>query len=214
MKPVLLDLFCKAGGAGMGYHLAGFDVVGVDIEDQPRYPFEFYKADALQYLEQHGHLYDVIHASPPCQRYTNMQSIHKNRIEHPDLIEPVRDMLIATGKPFIIENVVGAPLKDYITLCGVMFGLKVYRHRLFESNVLLMEPPHPCHPEVMPSVGRGVSPSGYVSIGAGGIIGVRNAHKLRSDAMGIDWMNRDELTNAVPPAFTNYVGQQILNHLN
>lgn len=208
----LLDLFCGAGGAGTGYHRAGFDVTGVDIKPQPRFPFSFVQADALEYLRECGHCFDIIHASPPCQFYSGMKGFVYVKDGHPQLIEPIRELLKASGKPYVIENVERAPLIDCITLCGVMFGLKVYRHRKFESNLLLMQPPHPKHPEIMPPLGSGISASGYVSIGSGGIRGVKGAHKLRSDAMGIDWMNRYELSESIPPAFTEYIGRQLISN--
>lgn len=131
-KPRLLDLFCKAGGAGYGYWQAGFDVVGVDIEPQKRYPFTFIQADALEYLARHGGEYDAIHASPPCQAFSKMKNPDKaHRKAHPDLVDPVRELLMRTGRPYIIENVPGAPLLSPVTLCGSQFGLKVYRHRVF-----------------------------------------------------------------------------------
>ena len=130
----LLDLFCGAGGAAMGYHRAGFDdITGVDIKPMPRYPFKFIQGDALEYLAAHGAEYDVIHASPPCQAYSIMQHANHMRKDHPDLVDSVRDALKQTGKPWIIENVPGAPLIDPILLCGLSFGLRVIRHRLFES---------------------------------------------------------------------------------
>lgn len=216
----LLDLFCCQGGAAVGYRQAGFEVVGVDHHPQVRYPFEFIQQDALWVLDMliqgkkaGGYRlrdFDAIHASPPCQAFTKLAGLKKVRKNHPKLIEPTRQLLRESGKPYVIENVAGAPLHSPIILCGVMFGLKVYRHRLFESNVFLMQMPHPKHPEVMPAVGSGVSPGGYVSIGAGGIRGVKNAHQLRSRAMDIDWMNRAGLTEAVPPAYTEFIGKQLI----
>jgi site-specific DNA-cytosine methylase len=131
MKPRLLDLFCGAGGAGMGYHRAGFEVVGVDIAPQPHYPFEFHQGDALEYLAAHGHEFDAIHASPPCQRYSSIQRITKNKHKWPDLVDPVRQLLIKSGKPYVIENVQGAPLRVDAFMCGSMFGLGMIRHRIF-----------------------------------------------------------------------------------
>jgi DNA (cytosine-5)-methyltransferase 1 len=136
----LLDLYCGAGGAAMGYHRAGFEVVGVDINPQKHYPFEFHQGDAIEYLREQGKEFDVIHASPPCQRYS--KSVKKiNRKNHPDLIFNTRTQLITSCRPYIIENVPGSPLINPIVLCGTMFGLDVKRHRLFESNAILTNPP-------------------------------------------------------------------------
>jgi DNA (cytosine-5)-methyltransferase 1 len=146
VKPRLLDLFCGAGGAAMGYHRAGFDVVGVDVNPQPRYPFEFVQADALTYpLEG----FDAIHASPPCQPWTRKTPTWgRARVhypDHPQLIEPTRDRLHASGLPYVIENVVGAPLRAQVMLCGSMFGLRIQKHRLFEGNWPLPFPPASCY---------------------------------------------------------------------
>src|SRR5882762_5270709 len=151
-KPVLLDLFCGAGGAARGYADAGFEVVGVDIAPQPRYPYEFHQANTFSVLVillsggtwQGYRLRDIaaMHGSPLCQRFSKMLN-HGigSREKHPDLIEPTRKLFQASGLPYVIENVEGAPLKDYITLCGSMFpGLRVARHRLFESNILILQP--------------------------------------------------------------------------
>jgi len=143
-KPKALDLFCGAGGASMGIFRAGFDVTGVDIAPQPRYPFEFRQGDALA-ADLRG--YDFVWASPPCQRYTRAQNAAKNAHAHPDLVAPIRAKLEAWGGPWIIENVVGAPLVNPLTLCGLAFGLNVKRHRLFESNCFLLAPPCPSHDE-------------------------------------------------------------------
>src|ERR1017187_7154249 len=133
----VLDLFCKAGGCSMGYSMAGMECVGVDIEPQKHYPFEFFQADALKVLRDRRFVdtFDVIHASPPCQCYSVTK--HLSSGKHPDLVGPVRELLIATGKPYIIENVVGAPLLHPVRLCGSSFGLDLRRHRLFESNLWL-----------------------------------------------------------------------------
>jgi DNA (cytosine-5)-methyltransferase 1 len=141
----LLDLFCGAGGAAEGYRRAGFEVVGVDINPQPHYPFEFIQGDALRMLELCGGMqldkgFDAIHASPPCQAFTAYQRTGVPSIDHPDLIEIVRWLLRNTGVPWVIENVTGAPLQNPIQLCGTGFGLKVQRHRLFETNFPLMSP--------------------------------------------------------------------------
>jgi site-specific DNA-cytosine methylase len=138
----LLDLFCGAGGCSMGYHRAGFEVVGVDIKPQKHYPFEFHCADAFAFLEQHGHEFDVIHASPPCQAYSSaMKHLAKPK---PMLIDGVREALIRSGKRWVIENVPGAPMRNPTILCGTMFGMRIHRHRLFESPSLDGHIPQPC----------------------------------------------------------------------
>ena len=135
MKPRLLDLFCGAGGAGMGYHRAGFDVVGVDLNPQPRYPFEFHQADALDYAREHGREFDAIHASPPCQAYSLASRQWRIRgRKYPVLIAKTRELLNAMAKPFVIENVPGAPLINPTVLYGTMFGLMTMRPRLFETS--------------------------------------------------------------------------------
>lgn len=203
----LLDLFCCQGGASMGYHRAGFEVVGVDIDPQPRYPFEFVQGDALAYLMEYGHEFDAIHASPPCQAFTNAQKIMGNR--HPDFLGPVRDLLIATGVPYIIENVPGAPLRDPIELCGAMFGLRTYRHRLFESNVPLVEPEHPKHVVRTAKMGRVPEPWEFMHV-VGNFSGVAQAR----EAMGIDWMSRDGLRESIPPRYTAYLGRQLMDAMS
>lgn len=227
----LLDLFSGAGGAAVGYHRAGFEVVGVDHRPQPRYPFRFVLADALEYLAEHGHEYDAIHASPPCQAYSRMRHLPwlAGR-EYPMFIGATRHLLDATGRPWVIENVEGAPLLNGITLCGTMFGLKVYRHRRFESSVLLLQPPHQKH-EVVIGSGRMFNnrqqpnADGWVSlpgkerarlrrtdgivVAAGHFADVPAAHA----ALGIDWMNRYELSQSIPPAYTEFIGQQLRRHL-
>lgn len=200
----ILDLFCCAGGAGMGYHLAGFEVVGVDIAPQPHYPFKFILADALTFpLEG----FDAIHASPPCQAFTLAQRIQNN--EHPDLIAPIRERMKATGKPYVIENVVGAPLENPVMLCGAMFtGLAVYRHRLFESNFPLEAPAHPDHVAPLRKMGRPPLAGEFMHV-VGNFSGVARA----KEAMGIDWMVRDGLREAIPPAYTQFIGTALRQHL-
>ena len=203
-RPRLLDLFCCAGGAGMGYHQAGFDVVGVDIKPQPNYPFEFVEADALTLSPGLiGLEFDAVHASPPCQAYSNAQRLRSR--EHPDLIGATRELLIASELPFVIENVLGAPLRDPYTLCGGMFGLQVYRHRLFETNVPLWTPHHPPHTAKQAKMGRPPKDGEFIQV-VGNFSGVEYARK----AMGIDWMTRDELREAIPPAFTRFIGKQLV----
>lgn len=194
MKPKLLDLFCCAGGAGMGYSRAGFDVTGIDINPQPHYPFNFVQADALEYLSRCGDMYDVIHASPPCQRYSEIQKIVKTKEKWPDLLDPTRQALIKTGKPWVIENVEGAPMAVDLLLCGSMFGLGMIRHRIFESNFLPFVLVPPCHHEDM------YDPWHYGT----------NQRVEMSSGMGIDWfMTREEVREAVPPAYTEFIGMQL-----
>lgn len=210
--PRLLDLFCGAGGAGMGYHRAGFEVVGVDIKPQPRYPFEFHQGDALAFLEEHGREFDAIHASPPCQAYSSLQALHKH-IERADLLAPTRDALRATGRPWVIENVIGAPIESGIYLCGTMFpGLRVYRHRWFETPFLIFQPPHPKH--TMPAYAHrapdGRSRKEIYMDGDSFASVTGNAGSYAGPGMGIDWMIGSELSQAIPPAFTEYVGRLLL----
>ncbi len=206
----LLDLFCCAGGASAGYAQLGFEVVGVDIERQHHYPYEFIRADALKVLRDRKFLrqFDAIHASPPCQAHTKAQVIMNN--EHPELIEPTRELLIKSGKPWIIENVVGAPLIDPIMLCGAMFPeLNVYRHRLFEANFPLWAPPDPPHLEKQTKMGRPPQPGERMYV-VGNFSGVQAAR----EAMGIDWnMGRNYLREAIPPAYSRFVGKQLIEHL-
>lgn len=209
----LLDLFCGAGGAGMGYHRAGFEVVGVDIAPQPHYPFEFHQTDALEYLAEHGNEFDAIHASPPCQAYSITKSM-PNVGDYPELIEPIRELLISFGKPYVIENVPGAPLNNPIELCGSMFGLPLIRHRIFETNPEIWFPPMPHNCSNLYTA----SHRGYSSFanGATAITVAGNNYPLIDGmiAMGIDWVSsRDELSESIPPAYTEFIGRQLINYL-
>jgi len=193
-----LDLFCCGGGASMGLHRAGFDVVGVDIEPQPHYPFPFIQADAMA-IDVRG--FDFIWASPPCQAYTLCQRIRGN--EHPDLIEPTRRKLQAAGAPWCIENVVGAPLVNPIELCGAMFGLRTYRHRLFECSFPIVAPLHPEHTAPLRKMGRPVRDGEFIHV-----VGNFSGAQLARDAMGIsNKMPRDKLREAIPPAYAEYIGR-------
>jgi DNA (cytosine-5)-methyltransferase 1 len=212
----LLDLFCCAGGAAVGYYRAGFEVVGVDIERQPNYPFEFIQADALTLNWKFVLSFDAIHASPPCQSYSDLARRNGNAGAWPRLVGPVRDLLSKTGLPYIIENVDGAPLRNPIVLCGTMFtGLRVLRHRLFETNFLLLAPPHGKHPKVhtfdkrKSHFGTTHDMRDFVQVTGGGNCTIAAAR----DAMGIDWMTKNELNEAIPPAYTQYIGKQLLMHL-
>jgi len=295
LKPVLLDLFCGGGGCAKGYKDAGFTVVGVDIEPQPRYAGDaFIQGGALEFLAEHGHEYDAIHASPPCQAYSIMRNLPwLDGIEYPALIKPTKDRLDTLGKPYVLENVMGAKkgspnlrkhgLEDHGLvapyLCGTMFGLPFYRHRLFATNWLLVPPwRHPRHenavlpgrmfgerghmisffedelPELPLMVndpgiprkrgqweqgyqerhpndsqqaalasessdkrgleswpGRRSEPAGLATAQPQNGIKVGIGHhagwRFAAEAMGIDWMKREELTQAIPPAYTEYIGQ-------
>ena len=217
----------------MGYYRAGFEVEGVDIKPQPHYPFKFYQADALEYSLEG---YDAYHASPPCQAYSRLRHLPwlkgKN---YPALIEVTRNILVATGKPWVIENVADAPLGQeygYIMLCGWSLAeLPIYRHRLFESNVPMLAPSHRPHPEIIYPGGKLGSrysqantvcgafgytktvPRSYGTfVSVVGHDGTRNFPKAK-EAMGIDWMTKEELTQAIPPAYTEYIGKYLMQSL-
>jgi DNA (cytosine-5)-methyltransferase 1 len=206
MKPKLLDLFCCQGGASAGYATAGFDVVGVDITDQPRYPYEFHQAGALDYLADHADEFDAFHASPPCQAFTLAQRIQKN--EHADWIGPTREAFGQLAKPWVIENVEGAPLVDPVTLCGAMFGLRTYRHRLFESNVRLTVPKHPAHDVATTKMGRPVRAGENMHV-----VGNFAGAELGRQVMGMPWASRDGLREAIPPLYATHIGRQLMGHL-
>lgn len=204
----------------MGYFRAGFDVVGVDIKPQPDYPFEFHQADAMTFpLEG----FDAIHASPPCQAYSRMRHLPwlKGR-EYPELIDATRERLQEAGVPWAIENVADAPMPGSIVLCGLMFGLPLYRHRRFETrDVVLFHPPHPPHRNVLAAGGASLAKRYAGSAGVTGVIKEINRDSIAGHmskdqmkraeiAMGIDWMKRQELTQAIPPAYTEFVGRQLI----
>jgi DNA (cytosine-5)-methyltransferase 1 len=211
----LLDLFCGAGGATRGYQLAGFEVWGVDIKPQPNYCGDrFIQGSALNEDDLPAvYAFDAIHASPPCQAFTSLRDMH-NAKDHDDLLTPTREMLRDLGLPYIIENVEGAPMIDYITLCGSSFGLgaqgaRLQRHRRFETSFPVMAPP----------CAHGVSDR---------VIGVYGGHgrdhrrkvntqnystEARREAMGIDWMSGAELSQAIPPAYTEHIGGYLMDYL-
>lgn len=215
VRPRILDLFCGAGGAAMGYHRAGFEVVGVDHRPQPNYPFEFVRGDARSEWAEILGPFDAIHASPPCQAYSALGAMHRDR-DHPDLVDETRVLLRATGLPYVIENVPGAPMPHQpqldgtwgVVLCGSMFGLGVERgylrrHRLFESSFPVPQPScrHAGH-----------------AVGVYGHGGYSGKHRMlyraeAAQAMNIDWMTRDEMAQAIPPAYTEFIGTQLMEHL-
>ena len=220
MKPRLVDAFSGAGGSAKGYQRAGFYVVGIDIAPRPHYcGDEFIQSDALKMLADLDWLagFDAVHASPPCQGYTQFSNLNAerwgNRVEHPMLIEPVRELLDATGLPYVIENVQGAPLRKDLMLCGSMFGLRVRRHRIFETNWSVGGAP-PCHHQ-------DDSIAIYGSMDGRRVWTRKNGTELRaartigqaSEAMGIDWMTWNEIKEAIPPAYTEFIGKQLLDLL-
>lgn len=218
MKPRLLDLFCGGGGAAVGYHRAGFDVVGVDLAAQPDYPFEFTRGDALEYLAAHGHEFDAIHASPPCQGYSphvsSASSPHAGTLGRDEarLIGVVRALLERTGRPYVIENVWGArrELRSPVLLCGVMFGLPIPRHRLFESNAVIVQPWHfPCRGVAARFADeRGWDRRDMTVTGKGRRAGTKGRW---AEIMGIDWpMTQHQMRESIPPAFTAHVGASLL----
>lgn len=223
-KPYLLDLYCGAGGAARGYADAGFEVVGVDINPQPRYPYEFHQYDALTLLraQRNGwegwpHHFDAVHASPPCHDHSTLSSI-TGADGSGALLATTRELLARLGRPYVIENVMGAPMREALVLCGSELGLSTHyngrriwlrRHRQFESNILLMGAGG-CN-----CYGRHII--GVYGHGDGGGRGRRKGWKgtfaLRKDVMGIDWMNRDELAQAIPPAYTRFIGEQLIERI-
>jgi DNA (cytosine-5)-methyltransferase 1 len=218
-RPLLLDLFCCAGGAAKGYHDAGFEVVGVDIEPQPNYPFEFIQADALRYLEDligFRSPVTAIHASPPCQGYLNLGGVNKAQgrdYDHPDLIAATRALIVQTGLPYVIENVADAKplLKDPVRLCGSSFGLPIRRHRLFESNVSLVVPPCNHRWQKAKRYWTGWRPKGETVLATVvQIYGNAGGRDEWPKAMGIDWMSSAEMIEAIPPAYTEFLGRQLI----
>ena len=206
LKPRLLDLFCGAGGAGMGYHRAGFgEIVGVDIAPQKNYPFEFVQGDALEYVLEHGHEFDAIHASPPCQRYSVMS---RNDKEYPDLYDPTRALLLSNGVPWVIENVIGAPYGYGFVLCGSMFGLVVRRHRNFETSWLHLMGLRCDHA----GQGRPITVTGH----GGGLTSRHSDKGVKAEwpqYMGMPWATPKECTQAIPPAYTEHIGQALIQNL-
>jgi len=210
MKLKALDLFCGAGGISMGLHLAGFEVTGVDLSPQPHYPFTFLQGDALE-ADLTG--YDLVCASPPCQRHSCLQ--HRTGLDYECFIERTRQKLKAWGGSYIIENVVGAPLINPVRLCGSAFGIGVRRHRIFESNrpIVGVTCRHDLQPEPLDVTGTGSRRKGDRMDGKGG-----NSRKPRNlqearDAMGMQWAPRIGISQAIPPAFSEYLGLQIIDML-
>lgn len=220
-KPKLLDLFCCGGGASRGYHSAGFDVTGVDIEPQPNYPFSFVQADALHYLAFYGLQYDAIHASPPCQGYSPHVSsagskwVPTEGKNEPKLIAPLRELLDSVGKPYVIENVMGArnDMRVSLQLCGTMFGLPLARHRIFESNIWIEQPEHRTCKGVAKSYAaeRGWEYRDMTVTGKGRRAGTADRWKeilgLPADAN----LTQHQLAEAIPPAYAQYIGRHLMH---
>jgi len=220
----ILDMFCGAGGAGKGYADAGFEVVGIDIVEQPNFPYEFILADVTS-LNLHGtdtlkHYlagYDAIHASPPCQNYCWSTAKHRRAgKKYPDLISKTREILQESGLPYVIENVPNAPLVNPTYLEGTMFGLNVIRRRLFETNWWLPQPMHikrkrPIYQPSKIDAGKQLKKSAYCSVAGNGADGWSCRLADWSVAMGIDWMTRKEITQAIPPAYTRYIGAYLIS---
>lgn len=203
----LLDLFCCAGGAAKGYHDAGFtDIIGVDINPQPRYPYSFVKGDALEYVAKFGCRFNAIHASPPCQAYSETQRLMGR--SYPDLIAKTREVLQSLPVHWVIENVPGSPLINPVELCGSMFGLRTYRHRLFEASFPIVAPEHPLHVAPQAKMGRPPKDGQFIHV-VGNFSGMEYARK----AIGIDWMVRGEMSQAVPPSFTEFIGKQMIDSI-
>jgi DNA (cytosine-5)-methyltransferase 1 len=210
VRPFLIDFYCCAGGAARGYHEAGFRVLGVDINPQPRYPFAFIQGDVLEIGPRLLKIADAAHASPPCQSYSPLGALSPDKV-YPDLIEPTRRMLDHSGLPYVIENVMSAPLirERSIVLCGEMFGLRTYRHRRFESNLPLVAPPHPKHVKLTATKQRKQRWAEGWHVSITGDVGTY----VGPEAMGIDWMTGNELCEAIPPAYARFIGRQLLAHL-
>jgi len=207
----------------MGYANAGFDVVGVDIKPQPRYPFEFVRTEALDLLDTLIKFgwerdrrwtlddFDAIHASPPCQRFSSMTGRWGRELEHPDLIWPTRELLASTGLPYVIENVVGAPLEDPICLCGRSFGLPVRRHRLFELGGFTIPLVPPCSCGDGPALQVNGHPGGSSKRDPRARFGDTEEWK---QGLGIDWMTGSEMAQAIPPVYTQFIGDHLREHLD
>lgn len=216
----------------MGYHRAGFELVGVDLNPQPRYPFEFHQGNALAFVREHGREFDAIHASPPCQAHSALKTMY-NAKHHADLIPATRKALKATGLPWVIENVPHAPLRDPLVLCGSMFGLQtgdgraeLRRHRLFESNVPLPDQMKCRHSRMTCGVYGDGNGRDYRRVPVIGVYGGHGRDRPRTtapqqfsviergEAMGIDWMTGNQLSQAIPPAYTEYIGRALMARLS
>jgi DNA (cytosine-5)-methyltransferase 1 len=209
-KPRALDLFCGAGGASMGLHRAGFDVMGVDINPMPRYPFLFLKADAMCARIDELGWFDFVWASPPCQKFSPLAR-REDLSHYPDLIDPVRAKLIQAGIPYVIENVPSAPIRKDLMLCGAMFGLRSYRHRHFECSFPVDQPEH--HKHLIRVNRRGENRKEHWANGGFLTITGDVGTYCGPEAMGIDWMSGDEMSEAIPPAYAEFIGRAAIAHI-
>lgn len=214
MRPRAIDLFCGGGGASVGLWRSGFDVEGVDINPMPRYPFACFHMDAMAFPLRFGPYpgkagYDLVWASPPCQRYSRLRT-RVDLSHYADLIEPVRQKLIASNIPYVIENVPDAPIRKDLVLCGAMFGLRSYRHRHFECSFPINQPAHPKH--VIRVNRRGENRKAHWANGGFLTIAGDVGTYCGPEAMGIDWMSGDEMSEAIPPAYSEYIGRAFLAH--
>ncbi|EHS59418.1 DNA cytosine methyltransferase [Paenibacillus sp. Aloe-11] len=204
-----LDLYCCGGGASRGLYQAGFTVTGVDIEAQKKYPYDFIQSDVLELSIEFLRQFDFIWASPPCQEYTKAGTQWRRAgKEYPDLIAATREMLIETGVPYVIENVPDSPLIEPVLLCGTMFGLRTYRHRLFESSFEIEQPVHPPHVAKNTKMGRPPKDGEFLQI-----VGHFSGVPLAREIMGLPGLNQYELAQAIPPAYSKYIAEQFLKSL-
>lgn len=204
-----LDLYCCQGSAGFGFEQAGFIVTGVDLYPQRKHRGLFIQSDAIDYLLEHGEEYDYIHASPPCQKHSlSAMQFRLLGKQYPDLISATRAALIKIGKPYDLENVPGSPLLNPIELCGTMFGLPTYRHRLFEANWNLLPPIHPVHKAKNAKMGRPIKEGQFIQY-MGHFSGVQQVR----DFTGCQWMDQYGLAQSIPPQYTKYIGEQFINSL-
>lgn len=221
MRPVILDLFCGGGGASRGYYDAGFDVIGVDINPQPNYPYEFHQGDFREVFYELKHRVDAVHGSPPCQKYSKglagVNAKLGRQLNHPDFVPTTQQMFDSSGLPFIIENVPGAPLRNPTVLCGSSFGLPIRRHRLFETSFFVESMPcdHSWQNEYKYPSNAKDKYGNYRKSRVVQVYGISSQknYQLWPEAMGIDWMTPKELSQSIPPAYTKYIGEFLMKHI-
>lgn len=207
-RPVLLDVGCGRGGAGVGYYTAGFDIVGVDIAAQPLYPFEFHQAEGVAFIGEHGHKFDAIHVSPHCEGFSRLRNLTSTR--YPRMIAEFRDACRAAGVPYVIENVADAAndMHNPIMLCMSTWARRSYRHRLFESNMPLVEPLHFEHTMPQAKLGRAARPGEAFQA-----MGHFPQIAMVRQQMEMPWADRDGIADSIPPIYAEFVGRQLLARL-